>query len=145
MLGVHRRGAYRGCMNGEARVKCASQELAENAQMALNMSQVGRRYVEIYLMSKAEVFQLEDLPEPERQHQESLKQVSSCLIRARGLPYKATVADVMEFFSGYVQDQNQILMLTNPDRRPKDDGEEEHGVGVPVGGDERRARPQEGT
>eukprot|EP00439_Symbiodinium_sp_Y106_P044957 s2884_g5.t1 len=36
-----------------------------------------------------------------------------------GLPYKATVADVMEFFSGYVQDQNQILMLTNPDRRPK--------------------------
>jgi len=118
-LGMHRRGSYRGCMNGEARVKCPSQELAEKARMALNMSQVGRRYVEIYLMSKAEVLQSEDLPQTERQHQEFLKQVSSCLIRASGLPYKATVADVMEFFSGYVQDQNQILMLTNPDRRPK--------------------------
>eukprot|EP00439_Symbiodinium_sp_Y106_P071402 s142_g12.t2 len=92
-LGMHRRGSYRGCMNGEARVKCPSQdatlgseigllplsfaargELAEKARMALNMSQVGRRYVEIYLMSKAEVLQSEDLPQTERQHQEFLKQ-----------------------------------------------------------------------
>ncbi|CAJ1439981.1 unnamed protein product [Effrenium voratum] len=113
---MHRSGAFVGCSNGEAFVKCRDQETARRAVQKLHLTTVKQRYVETYLMSEEEI---RGIAPYERQQLELVKHAEAQLIKARGVPFSSTTKDVAKFFSGFGVNESHVLLLRRPCGLPK--------------------------
>eukprot|EP00758_Cryptobia_borreli_P015429 Tbor_TRINITY_DN6022_c0_g5::TRINITY_DN6022_c0_g5_i1::g.10630::m.10630/K12898/HNRNPF_H; heterogeneous nuclear ribonucleoprotein F/H len=86
-----------GFRKGEAFAVMASPEVAQAAKTALNRTDIGDRYVEIYTSSTAAMATaVEDL--------ERIINNKNLILRIRGLPYNATKTDILNIFDDIPSD-----------------------------------------
>eukprot|EP00899_Mesostigma_viride_P005866 jgi/Mesvir1/15280/Mv06498-RA.1 len=120
---------FQGKPTGEAYVKFASVADA-SAALQKSRSNMGHRYIEVFSCTSQDMESATRLSaakggamtgayggrtmgvggNPDMRYQG--------VVRARGLPYSASVADVSEFFRGYDIVSDGIFMVTSPDGRP---------------------------
>eukprot|EP00931_Biecheleriopsis_adriatica_P046344 TRINITY_DN26601_c0_g1_i2.p1 TRINITY_DN26601_c0_g1~~TRINITY_DN26601_c0_g1_i2.p1 ORF type:complete len:426 (-),score=79.89 TRINITY_DN26601_c0_g1_i2:56-1333(-) len=117
IIGMHTVGPFAGSTNGEALVKLGDEATAKKALAELNMTIVGQRYIELYLMTEAERVNFK-VPPRERDDGSLSSRAATCLLRARGLPFSSSSTEVAEFFKGYSVEPQHVLLLVGYDGRP---------------------------
>jgi inhibitor of KinA sporulation pathway (predicted exonuclease) len=111
---------YQGRPTGEAFVKFATPELAQRA-MSCHRKHMGRRYIEIFPSSDLEIERVLSRTLEARRSTAIQPQVierSYPVVRVRGLPYSANIADIQSFFAGLAIAPHGIHIVCTYDGRP---------------------------
>jgi len=106
---------YDGRPSGTCYVEVESQEDVD-AALAKDKEKMGKRYIEVFQASERE---MEADCDKVKQGGMAGGADEDGVVKLRGLPFSATKADVVEFFSGLDIEENGILMLNDFQGRPK--------------------------
>ncbi|XP_076856961.1 G-rich sequence factor 1 [Brachyhypopomus gauderio] len=110
----------RGRSSGEAYVQFATQEMADQA-LQRNRDFIGNRYIEVFPSKKSEILassgsaRVDSSVTSSRPNRTNSFSVTSHCVHMRGLPFQATAADIVNFFSPIRP--VKVLMEFGPDGR----------------------------
>jgi RNA recognition motif-containing protein len=111
--------SFPGRKTGEAFVEFASPEEADRA-MQENNKEIGVRYIELFRVRQEEAQGGGDNRKKNRESGSGSSVASdpASTVRMRGMPFRATVADIVMFFEGFDVVKESITLGTSPDGRP---------------------------
>jgi len=136
-FGVHVAGRFVGNPNGEAWVRFGDEAKARQALQEKHLKTMGSRYIELYLSSKSEHQSAQSMPGygengdysgrdyqnfgygQRKQHNNGyMVENGASWLKARGLPYATSAAEVAHFFSGFDVEVHDVVIAQGPDARP---------------------------